>query len=165
MTISPGQCRAARALLGWTQKQLEERSRVTQKTITDFERGVRQPFPRTLDDIVQAFEEAGMRFIAPQDGVNGQGLMLAWGVEPAQRLGGDEEDDAGRRGRSTQQALPGNQDLRGLYDYWCSRPDEWRELSTPSRHAVLREIFGDLPEGDPVIEGIVWSGANAAAIS
>ena len=61
--MTPAQCRAARALLDWSQLDLVERSGVTQKTITDFERGSTRPYRRTLDAIVAAFEAAGIEFI------------------------------------------------------------------------------------------------------
>jgi transcriptional regulator with XRE-family HTH domain len=62
--VSPAQCRAARALLDWSQSNLVERSGVTQKTITDFERGVTtRPYRRTIEAIVATFEAAGIEFI------------------------------------------------------------------------------------------------------
>ena len=42
MSLSPAQCRAARALLNWTQEDLVRNSKVTKKTIADFERGATQ---------------------------------------------------------------------------------------------------------------------------
>lgn len=62
--MTPAQCRAARALLNWSQSDLVERSGVTQKTITDFERGATtRPYRRTLEAIVATFETAGIEFI------------------------------------------------------------------------------------------------------
>lgn len=61
--ISPAQCRAARALLSWTREQLAEASRVSKMTLADFETAKRQPYDRTLTDIQQALEEAGVEFI------------------------------------------------------------------------------------------------------
>jgi len=61
--VTPAQCRAARALLDWSQLDLVEQSGVTQKTITDFERSSTKPYGRTLDAIVAAFEAAGIEFI------------------------------------------------------------------------------------------------------
>ena len=91
-TISPAQCRAARALLGWGQKDVAQRGQVNLKTIADFERGARTPFPRTLRDIIAAFEAEGIRFIEAQEGVSGQGVTLVWGVEPALRQGGEDAE-------------------------------------------------------------------------
>src|SRR5471032_1363977 len=62
MSFSPAQCRAARGLLGWSQAQLAEASKVATKTIADFERESRMPYDRTLADVQRAFEAAGVEF-------------------------------------------------------------------------------------------------------
>lgn len=62
MTIIPEHCRAARALLDWTLDDLSRESGVAVKTIVSFEKGQRTPYPRTLRDIREAFERAGIRF-------------------------------------------------------------------------------------------------------
>lgn len=72
--ISAAQCRAARALIGWSQDRLEAASRVAKKTIADFERGATSPYARTLEDLRRALEEAGVDFI-PENG-NGAGVRL-----------------------------------------------------------------------------------------
>lgn len=68
MSISAEQCRAARALLGWSQLDLKEKSSVAQKTIADFERGARMPYERTLRDLQKALENAGIEFISENGG-------------------------------------------------------------------------------------------------
>ena len=62
MDFSPAQCRAARALIGWSQADLHAAAKVAKKTIADFEREARQPYPRTLAAIRAALEEAGVTF-------------------------------------------------------------------------------------------------------
>jgi transcriptional regulator with XRE-family HTH domain len=62
MSFAPAQCRAARGLLGWSQAQLAEASKVATKTIADFERESRTPYDRTLADVQKAFEAAGVEF-------------------------------------------------------------------------------------------------------
>jgi len=62
LEISPAQCRAARALLNWSQGQLETASQVAKKTIADFEREARRPYPRTISAIRAALESAGIEF-------------------------------------------------------------------------------------------------------
>lgn len=62
MLFSPAQCRAARALLGWSQGQLADASKVAVKTIADYERGERTPYDRTLADLIGAFELARIEF-------------------------------------------------------------------------------------------------------
>ena len=75
MTISPAQCRAARALLGWSQDQLSVASKVAKATIANFEAGKRAPYERTLADIRESLEAAGVSFIAQNGG--GAGVRLA----------------------------------------------------------------------------------------
>jgi transcriptional regulator with XRE-family HTH domain len=62
MEFTPGQCRAARALIGWSQDQLASASNVAKATIANFELGKRTPYDRTLDDLVGALEAAGVEF-------------------------------------------------------------------------------------------------------
>lgn len=71
MTISPAQCRAARALLGWSQGQLGEVSKVAKATIANFEAGKREPYERTLSDLKAALEEAGVTFLADGETAGG----------------------------------------------------------------------------------------------
>jgi transcriptional regulator with XRE-family HTH domain len=61
--VNPAQCRAARALLDWSQADLMDRCGASQKTITDYERGLTRPYARTVTAIVEAFEVAGIEFI------------------------------------------------------------------------------------------------------
>jgi transcriptional regulator with XRE-family HTH domain len=58
----PEHCRAARALLNWSQAELAQRARVAKQTLADFERGARSPYPRTLADIRAALEAEGIEF-------------------------------------------------------------------------------------------------------
>ena len=74
MSITPAQCRGARGLLGWSQSDLSKASRIATKTVADFERGARVPYPRTLDDIQGALEKAGIQFISKNGG--GPGVRL-----------------------------------------------------------------------------------------
>jgi transcriptional regulator with XRE-family HTH domain len=73
MEFSPGQCRAARALIGWSQDQLASTSKVAKATIANFELGKRTPYDRTLDDLVAALEAAGVVF---RDNGDGPGVHL-----------------------------------------------------------------------------------------
>ena len=74
MSITPAQCRAARGLLGWSQSDLSAASKTATKTIADFERGAREPYPRTLEDVRSALESAGVLFIEKNGG--GPGVRL-----------------------------------------------------------------------------------------
>ncbi len=75
MIITPEQCKAARALLGWNQDTLASNARVAKQTLADFERGARQPYERTLRDIIAALEEAGIEFIDAEN-EKGEGVRL-----------------------------------------------------------------------------------------
>jgi len=74
MSITSAQCRAARGLLGWSQTDLSAASKTATKTIADFERGARAPYPRTLEDVRSALEKAGIVFIESNGG--GPGVRL-----------------------------------------------------------------------------------------
>jgi transcriptional regulator with XRE-family HTH domain len=69
MSMSPAQCRAARGLLNWSQAKLAELAGVARATLADFEGGKRIPIANNLAAIREAFEAAGIIFIAE----NGEG--------------------------------------------------------------------------------------------
>jgi transcriptional regulator with XRE-family HTH domain len=73
--ITPGQCRAARALLDLTQPQLAEASNISLRTIVNFEKGNRATNPGSIALIERALEAAGIEFIAENGG--GAGVRLA----------------------------------------------------------------------------------------
>jgi transcriptional regulator with XRE-family HTH domain len=60
--LTPGQCRAARALIGWSQDELAAASKVAKATIANFELGKRAPYARTLEDLSAALEAGGVEF-------------------------------------------------------------------------------------------------------
>ena len=62
-TISPEQCRMARAALGLSREGLAKAAGVASATLADFERGKRSPYERTLRDVQAALEVAGVEFI------------------------------------------------------------------------------------------------------
>ena len=77
---SPAQCRAARALLNWTQAVLAERAGVARKTIADFELATRTLHIRTRRDITATLEAAGVEFTWGENGnghVGGDGVRFA----------------------------------------------------------------------------------------
>jgi DNA-binding XRE family transcriptional regulator len=63
MEISPGQCRAARALLNWTQETLANKAGVALKTVRDFENERRNALKVVRASIQQSFEAAGIEFL------------------------------------------------------------------------------------------------------
>jgi DNA-binding XRE family transcriptional regulator len=68
MEISARQSRAARALLGWTQKTLADKAGVALRTVQDFEARRRTPLNVVRATIKQTFEQNGIEFLSG-DGV------------------------------------------------------------------------------------------------
>ena len=62
--LSPRQCRAARALLAWSQADLAKRASVGISTVADFERGQRSPVANNLEAMRAALEKAGITVLA-----------------------------------------------------------------------------------------------------
>jgi transcriptional regulator with XRE-family HTH domain len=75
--IQPEQCRASRALLNWSQDELERRSGVAKKTIADFERGARSLQDRTAKALQETLEASGIDLIPQNGGGAGARLRLA----------------------------------------------------------------------------------------
>jgi DNA-binding XRE family transcriptional regulator len=66
--LRSAQCRAARALLGWSQKDLAERAGVRVLALRRFESGATDPRASTRDRIEKALLDAGIELIE-DDGV------------------------------------------------------------------------------------------------
>jgi transcriptional regulator with XRE-family HTH domain len=73
--LTPALCKAARALVGLTQRDLAARAKVGDQTLADFERGARQTLNANLEKLRSALEAAGIEFIAENGG--GPGVRLA----------------------------------------------------------------------------------------
>jgi transcriptional regulator with XRE-family HTH domain len=69
-----GQWRAARALIGWSQRDLADKIGVSALTIIRLEAGSRLVSQEMLDRAKQALEAAGVEFIAKNGG--GPGVRL-----------------------------------------------------------------------------------------
>jgi ribosome-binding protein aMBF1 (putative translation factor) len=72
--LRAGQCRMARAALGWNMQELATKAGVGINTVNRFESGAGQPRGVTLDALRGALEAAGVEFIAENGG--GTGVML-----------------------------------------------------------------------------------------
>jgi len=72
--MTPAQCRAARALLDWSQQQLAEASKIGNATIRNFESGKSTPQYATLALLRMTLEAAGVIFV-PENG-EGPGVRL-----------------------------------------------------------------------------------------
>ncbi|MEJ0095766.1 MAG: helix-turn-helix transcriptional regulator [Methylocella sp.] len=85
MSISPEQCRAARALVNWSQDSLVEASGVSKATIANFELGKSSPINATREALGRALEAAGVEFIAENGG--GPGVRLRKGKKKPAKAG------------------------------------------------------------------------------
>ena len=63
-SITTNQVRAARALLGWSQRDLAKNAKIAVSTVADFERGQRVPVPANFQAIRDAIAAAGIAFTA-----------------------------------------------------------------------------------------------------
>jgi DNA-binding XRE family transcriptional regulator len=73
-SITPAQCRGARAMLGWSQEQLASAANLTRQTIAHFESETRTPGPNNVLAIKVALESQGVIFIDRNGG--GPGVRL-----------------------------------------------------------------------------------------
>jgi transcriptional regulator with XRE-family HTH domain len=58
--VRPQTIRSARALLGWSQKELALRARIATSTVADFERGAREPTTNNVESMIKALEDGGV---------------------------------------------------------------------------------------------------------
>jgi ribosome-binding protein aMBF1 (putative translation factor) len=61
--MSPEQCRAARAWLGWSQQELAKKASVGLSTVKDFENHSRKPIANNLAAMRTALEGAGIELL------------------------------------------------------------------------------------------------------
>ncbi len=75
--ITPAQIRAARALIGWKQRDLSDAAGVSISAIKDIERDIRDPRASTLLAIESALSRAGVMFLEVGDArPGGYGVRL-----------------------------------------------------------------------------------------
>ncbi|TPK76548.1 helix-turn-helix transcriptional regulator [Mesorhizobium sp. B2-4-17] len=65
------QCRAARALVSWTQQNLADAAKVGVATLQNFETGMSTPRNVTLEVLERALREAGVIFLEDGQMVDG----------------------------------------------------------------------------------------------
>ena len=75
--MTPAQCRAARAIINWTQPKLADEAGFGLSTIVDYEKERRVVSNAAIDRITEALESAGVEFIAENGG--GAGVRLKKG--------------------------------------------------------------------------------------
>lgn len=69
--MTPTQCRAARALISWTQQQLADAAKVGVATLQNFETGTSTPRHATIEVLQRALGEAGVVFLDEGEMVEG----------------------------------------------------------------------------------------------
>jgi transcriptional regulator with XRE-family HTH domain len=72
--ITASQCRAARALIGWSQQELAVQAGVGIMTVHQLEKDGSQSRRATLEVVQRALEAAGVEFIEE----NGEGAGVRW---------------------------------------------------------------------------------------
>jgi predicted transcriptional regulator len=74
--VTPCQVRASRALLGWTQKTLSEKSGVTLAVLARFERGEADTRSNAVISLEKAIRRAGVELIYAENG-KGEGVRMS----------------------------------------------------------------------------------------
>jgi len=76
MPLLPEQCRAARALLNWTQGQLAAAAGVSRSTIKDFE-CYRHALQRSSEEhVIEALLRGGVELLSANTGSHGMGVCM-----------------------------------------------------------------------------------------
>ncbi|MGO4869021.1 MAG: helix-turn-helix domain-containing protein [Roseiarcus sp.] len=78
MTMTPEQCRSARAWLDLSQDELAAAAHVSQSTVRDFEKGRRVPIANNLEAMKAVLEAKGIAFVS---GDNALGITFRKPIE------------------------------------------------------------------------------------
>ena len=140
MELLPAQCRAARALLNWSQTDLSVRARVAAKTIVLFGQNTH---PRTLEALAKTLEAAGVVFLEPSAAV-----YSAVGLRPGVMIEKNDPDATSDDNHTPANAIKALD--QELVDFWAARPRKWRRFSQVSRQAISVEMFGSPELADEV---------------
>jgi transcriptional regulator with XRE-family HTH domain len=81
--VTSAQCRAARGLLNWSQRDLADQAGIGIVTVRQLEAGVNVPRRATLEVVRRAFETFGVEFIDEDGG--GPGVRLRKGSKQKSR--------------------------------------------------------------------------------
>ena len=95
------QCRGGRAMLDWSRGDIARESGLSERTITDFERGAREPHDNNKRAMREALERAGLEFIPENGGGAGIRFRERKNAKPDEGLRPDQltsENDGGAQG-------------------------------------------------------------------
>jgi transcriptional regulator with XRE-family HTH domain len=160
VNITSEQCRAARALLNWPQLELAKRSKVSNKTVADFENGIRRPYAATLTVLRLTLEAGGVEFTGAIEDVCGAGVRFKWGAEPGKTdatqgnaatgqgddkggldaLGWDWDDESVEDDEPLPPLDWTDEDRANQIEYWRARPERWAAFHEVSRQCLLRAM-------------------------
>ena len=123
--------------MNWSQAELVMRSGVSQAALANFERGASAPYPRTLKDLVETFEKAGIEFLSDEGSVGGLGVRFKPGFK--------EPDAASEAPHETRDGTNGGMKALDaeLFEHWRQRPELWAGLSPAGRGVLSEAMFGD----------------------
>lgn len=155
MYITVQQFRAARGFLGWSQQELAARARVSRGVVAGFELGTSSPQPRVMEDLVEAFEAAGIVFLQPREGEHGLGVAVKWGAALAEEISTKPSGTA-----------PASSGLKAAWDgfgddaldpelvrWWETQPQLWDRLSSQGRQTLSFKMFGHPYAGEGFFGG------------
>ena len=114
---------------------------------------------RAFEDVLEVFENAGIEFLDPVEGVSGEGVRFKWGVAPSAQQPG-EGAAAGEPGEGGLKAawddIEGGEDAAldallaappapdpDMAEIWQADPELWARLSEGGRETLSRSMFGD----------------------
>ena len=125
--IAPAQCRAARALLGWSQRELARTSGVSRRTIIYFEADLRPLVPRIRRCLADTLDAAGIVF-APDGSVTA-------------RRGGEPVSPRAVAGNIESGHATATGDLMEKARRFHMRAEEYRAVSEAMRTPSARQSY------------------------
>jgi transcriptional regulator with XRE-family HTH domain len=138
--MTPEQCKGARALLGWTQEVLAERSELSPLSILRFEAG-RKVGRGVVAQIAQAYLDKVI-FI-PEDNIAGEGVRLRKGVRPMGPDTVETSNSAKESGSTGISSSPFDDPVRGPVARAVFQRGRWFSLPRQTRRILRAWLFAD----------------------
>ena len=98
-----------------------------------------------MEDLIEAFEAAGIVFLQPREGEHGVGVAYKWGAQLPQETPGTRAGPAQSGGLKAAWDGPGEDTApldAELVEWWATQPELWDSLSPLGREALSRKMFG-----------------------